>query len=127
MQTRGRLVAIAYLTLQGIGALVWWVALLAGWIPRRWFWPRTDFLEGLWAFFLPDALIFVAGSLVAAYGLSRRASWERAAVMLVAGGTLYAGMYSEVLAFLTQEAWLGAVLMVPPMIVPPWIAWRLAR
>lgn len=120
-----RRLAVAYFLLQAFGTAAWWVFMFAQPAYSLLFWPITEFPQGLWAFFFPDVLILIVGSLVAAQGIERNKPWARAAVCLVAGGTIYAGMVTLVLALFVARGWLGAVVMLLPMIVPALIAWRM--
>ena len=60
--------AVAFLTLQGLGCLVWWGVLCLRPEVRQWF-TATDAPDTtLMAFAAPDLLLFAAGSLVVAWG-----------------------------------------------------------
>lgn len=118
-------VTVRYLLAQGLGTALFWVYLLMRPDARPLFWPWDE--RGLIAFFPPDLLFFVAGSLIAAYGLEKKLRWAKAAVLMVAGATGYAGLYTLLIFLLTGQALIAALLMFVPMVTPTYLAWRLWR
>lgn len=123
--THVRRAAVGYLTLQGLGGLAWW-SMLWGWpASRTWFMASGSPASTLWAFAPADLLLFVAGSLLAAYGLGRRRRWAWGLLCLHAGAAAYAALYCLALGWLDSSAWLGALLMCPSLLVPPLLAWLL--
>lgn len=115
-----------YFLLQGVGALAWWVMLLMAPDTRRHYLAPGAPDDMLLAFLLPDLLLFVGASLLAACGLRRRASWTWPVLCAQAAASAYAELYCLNLLVLTRgTVWLGAALMAPSFIVPPWLAWRL--
>lgn len=82
-----------YLRLQAATIAAWWLVLW--WLPaaRAPFvvadWPTTTLL----AFALPDAVVMVLGSAVAAHGLATKRAWAVPCLWLVAGATFYATLW----------------------------------
>jgi hypothetical protein len=115
-----------YLALQGVLALAWWVMLLVAPDTRRHFLAPAAPDITLLAFLIPDVVLFAGAALLAAYGLARGAAWAWPVLCLHAGAAAYAALYCIGLTVLTRGGgWLGAVLMAPSLVVPPWLAWRL--
>ena len=115
--------AFLYLLSQGVGGIIWWIALFEYPTIRRSFISEGSPDSMLLAFFLPDCLIFVGGSFLSAYALSKSRSWALAALLLHAGGSSYAGLYCWGLVVVSAgDGLLGAIMMTPPMIIPLVIA-----
>ena len=115
-----------YLVAQGVLTLAWWAMLLTMPTARRHFLPRDAPDVMLLAFLAPDLVLFAGASLLASIGLSRGARWAWPVLCLHAGAAAYAALYCIALTILTGGgAWLGAALMAPSLLVPPWLAWRL--
>jgi len=120
-----RKLVIVFLTLQGIGTFVWWAVLLA--FPPA----REPFLAPgapdttLLAFLVPDLVIYAGGALVAAYGLLRQTRWAWPALCVNAGAAVYAALYSLALPLLSGGGWLGALMMLPSLVVLPAAVWLL--
>jgi hypothetical protein len=120
-----RRVAVPFLALQAAGGAAWWAALVA--------WPgsRPHFKAAaapdatLLAFAAPDLLLFVALSAACAVGVGRGAAWAWPLLCGHAGAAAYAGLYCWGLFALTGDAWPGAALMTPSLVVPGWLAWAL--
>ena len=120
-----RKLVILFLALQGVGTFVWWSVLFL--YPPA----RVPFMvpgapdATLLAFSLPDLLIYAGGALIAAYGLLRRSAWAWPALCVIAGGSVYAALYSLALPFVSGGGWLGAILMLPSLVVLPAAVWLL--
>ena len=115
-----------YFVIQGVGAVAWWGMLLTFPATRRHFLAPGAPDAMLLAFLLPDLILFAAASLLAAFGLWRGASWAWPVVCAQAAAGAYAELYCVNLMILTRgTVWLGAALMAPSIVVPPWLAWRL--
>ena len=118
-------IAALFFTAQGLGTLLWWCVLLL--FPST----RLPFLAPgapdatLFALLLPDLLLFVAGSLVVAYGLLRAQRWVWPLLCVQAGGAIYAGLYALSMPLVSGGGWLGAVMMLPSLVLPAFFAWRL--
>jgi len=120
-----RIVAITFLIAQGVGGGVWWLLLLT--------WPasRAPFMaEGapestLLAFVAADLLLYVGGSLAAAWGIYKHRTWAWPVLCVHAGAAVYAGLYCVVLFLFSPSSWLGALMMAPSIVIPPVLAWLL--
>jgi hypothetical protein len=120
-----RRLGAAFLGLQGAGALVWWGVLLLAPRARRPFLAPGAPDATLLAFAAADWPLFVGGSLAGAYALARRRSWAWPVLCVHAGAACYAALYALALPILSGGGWLGAALMAPSLIGPPYLAWRL--
>jgi hypothetical protein len=116
---------VAYLTAQGVGGLAWWILLMAVPAARRPFVTAGAPEATLLAFVVADLVLYVGGSLAAAYGLLRRRSWAWPVLCIHAGAAAYAALYVMTLAAWTQSAGAGAVLMAPSAVVPLCLCWWL--
>ena len=119
--------AVAFLTLQGLGCLVWWGVLCLRPEVRQWFTATNAPDTTLMAFAAPDLLLFAAGSLAAAWGLATQAVWAWPVLCAHAGAVAYAGLYCVNLWLLSQSAWAGAALMTPSLVIVPVITWLLRQ
>jgi hypothetical protein len=118
--------AVVYLVLQGVGALGWWAALAAWPEVRVHFQPAGAPDATLFAFAVADLMLFAVGSLTAAVGVARGAAWAWPVLLVHCGAAVYAGLYCLTLPLVAGgSGWVGAVLMAPAVVVPPWLAWRL--
>ncbi len=124
--TTYRSAAIIYLSLQGSGAVVWWALLLVSPAFRRHFLPSDCPDVTLLAFGIADGLLFVGLSFACAIGLMRVRSWAWPLLCVHAGAAMYAALYCVTLTLLThgQALW-GTLLMLPALLVPPYLAWKL--
>lgn len=114
----------AYLLFQGLGGFAWWLVLLLRPETRPLF-TATDAPESsLLAFAGADLLFYVGGSLASAYGLWRSRSWAWPMLCVHAGAAAYAACYTLGLWCLERQAWRPAVLMLPSLVVPLWLAWQ---
>ena len=126
LATSVRRFAVAFLALEGIGAAAWWVGLIVSPAFRVYFTAAGAPAATLLAFGPGDVLLFVAGALMAAVGLARHAAWAWPVLLLHTGAAVYAGLYCLTLTVLTRgDAWAGAVLMAPSVVVTPALAWAL--
>ncbi|QDU48073.1 hypothetical protein [Gimesia panareensis] len=101
-----------YPLLQGLGGVVWWCLLLAVPESRSLFLSETLSERVLLAFWLPDGVVFVGGSLVLAYGLWRQRCWAGPVLYFLTGGIAYVSLYCLSLSLSTQGGWLGTGLML---------------
>jgi len=120
-----RRIAVIFLLLEGAGAIFWWLCILA--VPR---WRQPFIASGspdstLIMLALPDAVFFIGGSLMSAYGLKHRRNWAWPVLCLHTGAAGYAALLAIMQALLTNSAWLGAILMAPSQVVPLTLAWLL--
>lgn len=117
-----RVLAVWILAFQSTAGLVWWIVMVARPDLRGLFVPGPT--EFLWALLLPDLVLFVGAGLLAAFLLSRRSKDAYPVLLLHVGGVLYSSLYTLSLSFLTREAWLGALFMTPPLLITPFLAWK---
>ena len=117
--------AVWFLTIQGVGALLWWTVL--------WLWPpaRSPFLAPgapdatLMSFLVADLVFYIGGSLVSAYGLKVGYHWGWTILCVHAGAAGYGGLYCMMLPVLSGGGWWGAMLMLPSLVLPSFFAWCL--
>ena len=110
----GRRLAIDYLAIQGVAGIAWWIGLVASPTLRDRFTPSgfpPDFILTYW---LPDATLFIGGSLAGAALLWRHHRTARPMLFVCAGATLYAFLHCLAIAASTRGFVLGAVMMAPP-------------
>ena len=121
---RARRLGCVYLTLQGTLAALWWLllAVLPG--GRHWFLTPGASEATLWAYLVPDVIGYIGGSFLAAYGLARRRPWGWPILCAHAGAAGYAALYGVTLPLLSGGGW-GSLLMLPSLLVPPYLVWRL--
>jgi hypothetical protein len=118
-------VAAAYLALQGVATLLWWGTLILVPASRRSFVAAGAPLSTLWAFVGADALFLAGASLAAAWGLTVGRRWGWPVLCAQAGASIYASLYCLTLWRLDPSTWVGAVLMLPVLVIPPTLAWLL--
>ncbi len=101
-----------YLVLQALAIGGWWLVLWIAPSARAPFvvagWPTTTLL----AFWLPDVVLLVAGSLATAFGIRRGHAAAQQALWLVAGGVAYATLWCLGANLVTGSGWLATLLMV---------------
>ncbi len=120
-----RKLGTAFLVVQGLGGLAWWLVLLCVPTSRSFFLAPGAAEVTLLAFVFPDLLLYVGGSLAAAYGLFRGRPWGWPILCVHAGAAAYASLYVLTLAAWSGSVTAGAALMAPSLAVPPYLAWRL--
>lgn len=129
MRTESRLplrkLAALYFLLQGIGGAFWWITLWRWPRSRQWFLAEQAPDATLFAFAVPDILLYACGSLVCAYVLSTRKPWGWTALCIHTGASVYAGLYCWNLFWLSPNTWPGALLMTPAVVVTPTLVWLL--
>ena len=118
---------IAFCGLEAMGGLAWWVALVLWPETRNSFFPTP--VDGRWfgALALADGALFVGSAAAAAIALARRAPQTPALLWLHAGICTYAGLFAVGLWVQDTGLWLGAVSMLPSLLVPLVLAWRIER
>lgn len=124
-QKPARLVCAWLLAFQGAAGLAWW-GMLLGWPQSRaYFFAVESGEQTLWAFATADLLMYVGLSAVCAAGIARNALWTGPALLLLAGGTLYASLFCWGLLFSSGfQTWLGALLMTPSVGFVLWLSWH---
>ncbi|CAG0968035.1 hypothetical protein PHYC_01091 [Phycisphaerales bacterium] len=88
-----RRIAVAYLLVQGVALVAYWLTLALVPAARAPFIPPgcTDDIA-LFTIALPDCLLYTATSFAGAYGLARSRAWTRMALSVHAGAALYAAL-----------------------------------
>jgi hypothetical protein len=124
--SRAHRLGAAFCALEALGGIAWWLAM--AWMPpvRDAFFPAPGDARWFGALALADGLLFVGSALVASIALHRRARWSAQALWAHSGITAYGGLLAVGLWLEDPTLWLGAVLMLPSMVVPPLLAQRLA-
>jgi len=120
-----RRLGTAFLVVQGLGGLAWWIVLLTVPTSRRLFVAPGAPEVTLLAFVFADLILYVGGSLAAAYGLFRCRAWGWPILCVHAGAAAYASLYVLTLAVWSGSVTAGAAFMAPSLAVPPYLAWRL--
>jgi hypothetical protein len=116
--------ATAWVLVAQAGAVAaWWLALRSGSVRAR-FELRPDDPLVLDGFALPDFVVLVVGSAVAAWGVARRAAWAGAVVAIVAGGATYATLHVVHHTVVAGRGGWAVVAMVPLALVDLGLAWR---
>jgi len=116
-----------FLILQGVGTFVWWAVLFLYPPARKPFLAPGAPDSTLFAFFVPDLLVYGGGALVAAYGLVKQRVWTWPALCVNGGAAVYVALYALTLPLLSGGGWLGAAMMIPSLIVLPAAIWLLRR
>tara|TARA_R110002095_G_scaffold199125_2_gene178830 strand:+ start:904 stop:1323 length:420 start_codon:yes stop_codon:yes gene_type:complete len=106
-----------YLLAQGVGGILWWCLLFLRPHYRSWFLAETLPERVLISFWLPDCLIFITGSMAAAYGYRNRRSWFPPVLYFLTGGISYVSLYCLTLSFSTHGGWPGTLVMLFCMLV----------
>lgn len=120
-----RRIAVSYLTLQTLAVIAWWLWLLANPAAMRLFvGPRLP-AQTLRAYLLPDALLYGCVGPLAAFLIHRRHPHAWPALILLAGGILYATLSTLALAIDSQGGWIGVPLMAASSAATLSLAWRL--
>lgn len=117
--------AACFLVLQGLGTLIWWGTLIAVPASRQWFVAAGAPTTTLWAFMGGDVLLVAGASLAAAWGLAGGRHWGWPVLCIQAGASMYAGLYCLLLWLLDHSTWVGALLMLPVLVIPPALVWML--
>jgi hypothetical protein len=106
-------ITVAYLIAQAILVTAWWliIALLPD--ARDWFRPTGAPDSMLLAFWIADLVCIVLASLLAASLVHRRDPRRLMVLAFTSGALVYGTLYCATLTWLTGEAWLGVILMIP--------------
>lgn len=110
MREPKNLIATYFLT-QATLIAAWW-ALLWSYAPSiRWFLPDGAPASALTTFWLPDAVMLVGGSLVAAVAIWRQARWAATAVWSLAVVSWYPTLWCLATSLASNEGWIATALM----------------
>ncbi|EKK04385.1 protein-S-isoprenylcysteine O-methyltransferase [Rhodopirellula baltica SH28] len=102
----------AYLVVQAIGTLGWWMLLLVYPASIQWFQPASWPDGSLLSFWMADFVLIVAGSLLAAICVWRRTSSAATLVWVIAAVTWYPTLVCIATSLQTGEAWIASAMMV---------------
>lgn len=113
----------AYFAAQAIATAGWWTAV--AWAPavRRVF-AFGDAGESLLPFLPADMLLWVGGSLAAAWGDWSGAAWTPALRHALCGALACSVLHAVGLAIHKGAGWPGAVLMAPALAITAWLTWQ---
>lgn len=115
-----------FLFVQAVGALIWWVLLVAYPESRRFFLAQGAPDVTLLAFGVADSLLFIGASFLAGYGLWKAKNWAWSVLCIHAGAASYATLYCWTLVAMTGgDGLLGALLMSPSCSVVGFLVWVL--
>lgn len=118
--------AVVYFLSTAAGAAAWWALLFMWPAAREHFRAATAPDVTLLAFAVADGVLFVGTAAGCAFGVWRERSWAWPVLCIHAGAAGYAALYCWTLTALTGgEAWVGAVMMTPSLVVPGWLVVRL--
>lgn len=118
---RARSGAAAYLVVQAAATVVWWALITASPAIRQRFELAADRPEVLDAFMAGDAVLLVAGSILAAIATKRRTRSAAALTALVAGGSAYSTLYLAAWVAFGGHGSLGLVLMTLATAANAWV------
>jgi len=79
----------------------------------------------LLAFIAADWILYAGGSFVTAYGVAKERKWAWGAVCVNAGAAVYAALYGVMVPIVSGGGWLGALFMLPSLVVMPMLVWVL--
>lgn len=114
-----------YLGFEAVGTTVWWLMLWLKPETRQAFLAPMSPDSTLLAFALPDGIFYIGAALISAYGVAQRRKWAWPVLCIHTGAVVYAGLYGVSLLYITGKGWLGALLMLPSLVVLPFLTWRL--
>ncbi len=117
----GRRLAAWVLGSQAALVCLWWGMLAVAPATRAWFEPPGR-PEVLLAFWLPDALLICASSVVAAVAAARESPRAAAAAWVALGGLAYATLYCVGLAIHAGGPWLPVITMAPACVITAYCA-----
>ncbi len=119
---RGARFAVAFLTAEAVGGLVFWALLL--WRPGTVgaLAPAGVSPEHARGLALADLPLLVGAATAAARGLARGRFWASSILTLHAGAMAYAGLAIWGLAIAAGGPFWAALLVTPSMTVPLWLA-----
>lgn len=120
-----RRLGIAFLTLQSVGATLWWILLLLAPQSRSLFLVPNAPESTLMGFLLPDLLLFIGGGLLSAWGLAKCTPWRHTALALHTGAATYAGLHTLALPLCGGHNYWGIVMMSPSLLFLPFLLWKM--
>ena len=126
-QRRTERIYVAYLAVQAVLGLVWWLTLRSSATVRGWFELMGDRPEVMDAFAFADVLVVVVGSGFGAWGLAADKRWTTAVLWFTAGGIVYPTLYLFGWLSFTGEGGLLLGAMAVVSFFTCWIAWQVWR
>ena len=120
-----RTLAVALLILQAVGVLVWWAVMLLYPEAREPFKATGAPDTTLFGYLPADLAFYVAGALLAAYGLARREAWGWPVLCVVAGACAFSALAAWGIVLAGGGGLIGALFMTPSMVVLPLLVWLL--
>ncbi len=124
---RVRKLGSAYFAMQGVLCIAWWIGLLAQPARQTYFLPERfgpDFASSL---IIADLGLVGVFSLLVAVGWLCGRTWMHAATWLLCGSVAYAFLLALGSWWRTGQAMLGALAMIPPLVLTFAFAFALAR
>lgn len=118
-------IALAYLVFETLALIVYWTLLSARPRLREPFVPPGGDDRALFAFATGDLLLYAATGLLGVVAILRAPSWRAPVLWIHAGAAAYAALYALTLWVMDPSRWLGALMMLPAVATPFWIARRL--
>ncbi len=116
-----------YLSVQGFGAVVWWVGLFNSPGFRKWFVSDADGWAVARSAALADLVVFAGGSLVCAVLLLRGSRVASRALWLLVGATLYAALIAVSWVAEPVADTTGLATMMLAVVATTTIAWLTQR
>ena len=116
-----------YLAFQSLATLLWWTILFVEPRARPLFRPSNAPDSVLFAFLLPDLILFVGTGIWSAIRLLRKTRAALIPLALHTGAAVYAALFCFGQWIWSGEAAIAALLMAPCLLVEPWLLWKLAR
>ncbi len=117
-------IAALYFAFQSLCAAFWWLILAVEPRARPWFFPAATPAPSVFAFFLPDAVLFIGAALWTAACLVKNPRTARIPLIIHLGGAVYAALYCVAQTLLTGEAVLAAVLMTTCVLCSLFLSWK---
>lgn len=102
---------VAYLAMQAVLVAAWWLSLLYP-TPRAWFLPGSVLEPAFVAFLVPDLILVVLGSLLAAVLVLRRSPLRSPVSFCLLGALAYATLYTAAWTVALRAPWPSVVLML---------------
>lgn len=118
----GRGAATAYLVMQGIGVLGWWLLMAVSSAVRSWFVGGSTGWEAARTLVLADCIVFGVGSIVVGLRLGRERAWVFRGLWVLVGAAWYATLVAALWLFDPVGEWLGIVIMIPAALATTVIA-----
>jgi hypothetical protein len=109
-----------YLGAQAVLVAAWWIVLWLEPSSRAPFLPTGWPDSALFAFVVPDLVVIVCGSAMAAFGVRDNRAWTRPVLLVLFGAVFYATMWCFGCVVTTGEGWLSVAMMVARLAGTGW-------